>query len=266
MKSKYVLFLFLPLLLACNSGPVEYPESDTQAVELIDQLIQNYGGERYAQSKIEFDFRDKSYGSLRLGGEYIYARIFEQEGKLYHDLLSNYGFSREIDGKPEDLPKPDQAKYTRSVNSVIYFALLPYGLNDAAVIKQYLGESELEGRAYHKIRVTFRQEGGGEDHDDVFVYWLSKENLSMDYFAYGYHTDGGGTRFRKAYNKRVVGGITFQDYINYKGSDDFDQVDNMDELFSSGKLEELSRIELKNIYASEINEDDFHPDQLKRSS
>jgi len=263
MKSKYVKLLPLLVLVGCSTGSVEYPESDKMAIEIVNKLIDEYGGDNFDQVKIEFDFRDKSYGSLRSGGEYVYARIFEKEDKLHHDLVTNYGFSREINGEKDQLSGSDKAKYTQSINSVIYFALLPYGLNDDAVIKRYLGAVELEGKNYHKIIVTFKQDGGGDDHDDEFVYWIEKEGLSMDYFAYGYHSDGGGTRFRKAYNKRTVGGITFQDYINYEGSNDFDHVENMDELFKDGKLKELSRIELKNLYVNPINEGDFHPDLLK---
>ena len=37
----------------------------------------------------------------------------------------------------------------------------------------------------------------------------------MDYFAYDFETDDSGTRFREAYNARTVGGIRFQDYLNF---------------------------------------------------
>jgi hypothetical protein len=263
MKSKYVIFLLVPVFLSCQNSANENPESDPKAQEIVDQLIEAYGGSNYDQSKIEFEFRDKSYGSLRRGGNYIYARIFTEDNDLYHDLLSNEGFTREIDGNPADISEKKKAAYTRSVNSVIYFALLPYGLNDPAVIKQYLGEKEIEGKSYHKVLVTFQKDGGGEDHEDEFVYWIGNDDYSMDYFAYAYHTDGGGTRFRKAYNKRSIGGITFQDYINYEGSTSFDHVDDLDEKYIKGELKELSRIELNNIYASQITEEQFHPDSLK---
>jgi uncharacterized protein DUF6503 len=263
MNSKYVIVVMVIALMACKQTPKEYPQTDPEAQRIIDETIKVYGGENYNFVKIEFDFRSKSYGSLRRDRDYIYARIFTEDEHLVQDLLSNDGLTREIDGTPEKLSSLASGKYTNSINSVIYFALLPYGLNDEAVIKQYLGEKEIEGKNYHKILVTFKQEGGGEDHNDEFVYWINKENNSMDYFAYGYYTDGGGTRFRKAYNKRTVGGITFQDYINYKGGDDFDHVNNMDETYVNGELKEISRIELKSVMISKITAGEFLPDALK---
>ena len=68
----------------------------------------------------------------------------------------------------------------------------------------------------------------------------------MDYLAYSYHTDGGGMRFRASYNVRTVGGIRFADYVNYEADPSL-QIETLDELFTEGKLKELSRIELVNI-------------------
>lgn len=89
-------------------------------------------------------------------------------------------------------------KYYNSVNSVHYFAYLPQGLNDKAVQKELLGEVVLKGEPYYKVRVTFAQEGGGNDYEDVFIYWFHKQKFTMDYLAYEFHVDGGGMRFREA--------------------------------------------------------------------
>jgi hypothetical protein len=95
--------------------------------------------------------------------------------------------------------------------------------------------------------VTFRQESGGEDFEDVFVYWFATDDYSMDFLAYSYHTDGGGMRFRKAKNKRTVNGLVFQDYDNYKADPDTYNVEELDKAFENAKLELLSKIELENI-------------------
>ena len=57
---------------------------------------------------------------------------------------------------------------------------------------------------------------------------------------------GGGVRFRSAYNSRKVGGIIFQDYINFKAAVGT-PLANLPKLFEQGKLKELSRIETKNV-------------------
>jgi len=71
--------------------------------------------------------------------------------------------------------------------------------------------------------------------------------LGEDYFAYSYLTDGGGVRFRKAINRRTIDNLLIQDYINYKAEDKNTPLNKMLSLFLEGKLNELSRIENKNV-------------------
>ena len=141
-----------------------------------------------------------------------------------------------------------QNAYANSVNSVIYFAFLPYRLNDASVIKNYLGKVNVLDKEYHKIQVTFRQEGGGEDFEDVFIYWFDSEDYILDYFAYEYQTNGGGIRFREATNPGDINGIQIQDYFNYKPKKGVEfKLSEIDEYYQQDKLEKLSDIDLKNV-------------------
>jgi hypothetical protein len=138
-------------------------------------------------------------------------------------------------------------RYSNSVNSVHYFAQLPYGLNDNAVQKELLGEATINGNPYFEVGVTFKQEGGGTDFQDKFVYWIHKENYTVDYLAYSYETDGGGIRFREAYNVRYVDGIRFADYNNYKPESLEVSLTDLDALFAKGALKLLSKIETESI-------------------
>ena len=145
-----------------------------------------------------------------------------------------------------------KAAYTSSVNSVIYFAFLPMSLNDPAVIKEYVQEVKIKDKIYHKIKITFRAEGGGEDYEDVFYYWFDTDDYSMDYLAYSYNEEEGtGIRFREAYNTRTIDGVKIQDYINFKpaikGSIPLSEIDKA---YIDGKLEKLSLIELEDMKIS----------------
>ncbi len=237
-------FLGLWLLLyACA------PETLPNAQEIIDNAIAQHGGERYETATVRFQFRDRTYVRMRNGGAYRFQRIFTDTlGQQITDELRNEGFTRTVGDTLAPLTDDEKARYGASVNSVIYFALLPYRLNDAAVRKKYLGETTLKGQPYHKIEITFAQEGGGDGFQDVYVYWVHTQQFTVDYLAYSFNeTTGSGTRFRAAYNARTVGGIRFADYVNYKGQVSTAPAD-MDALFESGALEELSRIELEQIH------------------
>lgn len=226
------------------------------AQHIIDRTIDVHGGESYGNVLIRFDFRDRLYTIRREDGWYEYSRTTRVSDSLIVDEMDNHGFIRSINGEPVELSAEDEAKYTASVNSVVYFALLPYALNDDAVIKEYLGESTIENEPYYEIKITFKAAGGGTDHEDEFVYWIHQENYTMDYLAYAYQVEGGGTRFRKAVNPRVMNGIRFSDYLNYKGPAPGEvPLQDFDSLFQEGRLEKLSEIDLEEIQVQPLHED-----------
>lgn len=246
---RYLIFhccIFLLLVLqACFSGDSSALGGKAQAI--VDQAIAAHGGGKFDQVRIAFDFRGRHYTAVRNGGLYTYTRSFTDSTGQVLDQLSNEGFVRKVNGKPVSLPEERAAAFTRSVNSVIYFALLPYGLNDPAVQKTYLGEATIKNEPYHKIKITFAKQGGGEDYEDVFIYWIHQKTHYVDYLAYSYKTDDGGFRFREAYDPRVVAGLRFQQYVNYEPLREPVNLSDMDKLFEAGQLKELSRIELENI-------------------
>src|SRR5690606_31656644 len=146
-----------------------------------------------------------------------------------------------------ELPDTTATKYANSVNSVHYFVRLPQGLNDKAVNKELLEPESIGGKQYHKIKVTFDQEGGGDDFQDTYLYWIDVETFEVDYLAYDFHVNGGGQRFRKAYNPRMLEGIRFVDYENYLPPQKGTSLMDIGQLFDRGKLKLLSKIELTDI-------------------
>lgn len=237
---KYSIAFIFTLIVACSSN-------HTDPQKIIDKAIEVAGGDKFLRSTIEFDFRDRHYITRRTGGTFSHERIFKDSAHTFHDYLTNEGFQREINDKVAIIPDSMAAKYTRSVNSTIYFALLPYGLNDPAVKKKFLGKTILDGQPYFILEITFAEDGGGEDYNDIFLYWIHEKNFTLDYMAYVYYTEGGGLRFRKAINPRKVNGILFQDYINYKPKADSVTIDQIEAVYKQNGLEEMSKIELMNI-------------------
>lgn len=248
----YILFFGLLLIAACSSEepqkvlPVQQEKDQVQVI--IDQTIEAHGSPKVSGHIIEFDFRDRHYISKRQGGQFQYERIFTDSlGDHYRDVLTNEGLIREINGKKVSLSAKDSSAYSNSVNSVLYFALVPYYLNDEAVNKTYEGEAQLKGQPYHKIRITFGEKSGGKDFEDQFMYWIHQNNFTIDYLAYNYQTDGGGARFREAINVREAGGIRFADYINYKPLTSSMAIETFDRLLEQDSLVELSRIISENV-------------------
>ncbi|MCE2996072.1 MAG: DUF6503 family protein [Cyclobacteriaceae bacterium] len=229
------------LLISCNQNNPQ---------QIVDKAIAAAGGELYLNSTIEFDFRGRHYVANRKGGKFSYERIFKNDKdstQLIHDFVNNEGFRRTINDTLVEVPDTMKVKYTASVNSVLYFALLPYGLNDPSVKKKWLGETELQGNPYYKIEITFQQDGGGEDFEDTFIYWIDKSDYTIGYLAYSFQEDGkADCRFRKSINPRVVDGVRFSDYINYTPKET-KPIAEMETLYKSDALKELSKIENTNL-------------------
>lgn len=249
MRYSCLLLYALFFLLSCSTDNTTSHKDAAagKTQKIIDKAIAAHGGKRYENLNLAFDFRGRHYTALKKDGLFTYTRSFADSTGQVQDILNNEGFLRKINGQPVNLPVAKQKAYSNSVNSVIYFALLPFGLNDPAVRKVYLGTVSLRKQPYHKIKITFAQEGGGVDFEDEFIYYIHQKTNLVDYLAYSYQTEGGGLRFRQAYNPQVVGGIRFQQYINFKPTAKQTPLTDLDKLFEAGQLEELSRIELQNI-------------------
>jgi hypothetical protein len=238
-----MLRLSAVLLLCCLT--VWTCTSDHDAKRIIQQAIDTHGGNAYENKRIEFDFRKFHLVLEQQGGRFQYTRTHrDSAGVLIEEVLTNTGVTRKLNGQQQTLDSAQTSKYSQAVNSVAYFVLLPHKLNDQAVMADHAGENQIDGQTYDKIRVRFRAEGGGNHYQDTFFYWFNTKTHTMDYLAYS----EGGPRFRKAINPQTVGGIRFQDYINYKGdTSDTTSVGTYDQRFTARQLTELSRIEQKNI-------------------
>lgn len=235
--------LGLVLLATCQMEP------DVDSI--IEKTIAVHGGGELKEIKLSFDFRDIHYLITHQDGRFQYERLFSDSSGNVHDILTNDGFTRIVDSDTISVTPEFQKKYSNSINSVVYFALLPYGLDGGAVNRSLLGTTSIKGLPYYEIMVSFDEEGGGEDFEDVFVYWINQQTYTMDYLAYAYHTEGGGTRFRESINAREISGIQFQDYVNYDYKGDSTDLHVYETLFEENKLEELSRINLENIEVEE---------------
>lgn len=252
------LFIFMLLISSYNCKEKEHkspsPEKLT-ADAIVKTAIDTMGGIKVDQSDISFDFRDLHFRAVRNHGKFHLERQFTDSVPEIKDVLNNSGFERYIGGQKVSLIDSMIPKYSGSVNSVHYFSILPYGLDGKAVHKTYLDSIEIKGNPYHKIKVTFSEDGGGEDYEDEYIYWINTNTYTVDYLAYTYkeNTGGQGFRFREAYHPRKVNGIRFVDYNNYKPSSSEVNLKDLDSLFMTGQLEEVSKIELKNIEVKLLN-------------
>lgn len=236
---KNILWLLLAVLFISCQQDKELSEAD----RIIAQAIEKAGGEKYESAIIEFQFRENFYTSSRKDGLYELTRHRKDSLGEIKDVLTNKGIRSFREEREVVMHDSVSAAIAESVNAVHYFVQLPFGLQNDAVITELVGQDTINNKVYHEIKVTFKQEGGGADHEDVYMYWIEKDDFTVDYLAYRFFVNDGGIRFRKAVNPRTVNGIRFVDYENYKTEDLSTPLENLDELFQKGQLTKVSQIE-----------------------
>ncbi|MCG7502360.1 deoxyribose-phosphate aldolase [Tenacibaculum sp. Mcav3-52] len=235
-------YLYILLFLSIVSCKPKFT-----AQEIIDKSIAYSRLNEIGDATISFDFRKNNYKAVRNNGAFKLVRTIKNDSVRIKDVLSNDNFERFVNDSLVELTEKDENRYRNSVNSVHYFSVLPFGLNDKAVQKKLLESVKVKGKEYYKIRITFTEEGGGDDFDDVFIYWFAKDNFQLDYLAYKYHTNGGGVRFRDIKEEKIINGIRFVDYNNYKPLEDGIDFYIIDKLYEEGKLKKVSEIVLNDI-------------------
>ena len=227
------------MLLGCANNKSE------DATSIINKSIKAHGGAAYNELQLSFNFRVCAVELRNKGGQYSYVRRFKDSANnSITDQLTNTGFTRKINEVVIPLDAKQENAFRESINSVAYFALLPYKLSEPAVQSKLAGEIAMEGKNYYKIIVTFKKDGGGKDHTDEFCYWINKANYNMEYIAYS----NGGPRFRKLIRQhKTEAGVLLQDYQNFAMTDTTISVISYDSAFLKGKMELLSLIEHNNV-------------------
>ena len=248
MKILIFTFLFFGLF-SCqpsNNPVLQETEKVSKADSIIHKSIEVYGMQSLNKANLEFKFREFYYTANLNNGEFKYTRL-NANSDLVYDVLTNKGFERFVNGDKFEVDSAKAIAYSNSINSVWYFALLPLRLKDEAARKTYLGTIDLNNKAYHVIKVTFSEEGGGQDFDDEYMYWFEEKTLKMPMFAYNYSTNGGGVRFRTIKSDTLVNGVLFQDYYNLKPHSIETPLDSLPFLWVENELDTVSVIENKSV-------------------
>lgn len=251
MRDFVLLLSTILLLTGCQSSPSQNDSPSAGAV--VDSAIAAHGGPVLDSAVVSFNFRGDHYRIRQEGGQFHYRRTFTDSlDQRVVEGLTNEGPYRVVDGDTASLSADERSSVKTTVNSVSYFALLPHPLSDPAVQPEYHGRDTIDGTAYHRIKVTFDQEGGGDDWEDVFMYWFETDTYAMDYLAYAFglapeDTDR-GTRFREAYNVRRRNGVRVADYMNYTSDTlGYDQMNQYPELWAQDALDLVSRVEIDSV-------------------
>ncbi|MBT8185700.1 MAG: deoxyribose-phosphate aldolase, partial [Eudoraea sp.] len=133
MKPFY--FILALILIGCRDRAA----NTLTAQQIVDRAIEAAGGELYEHSNFSFSFREKTYKLEKVGRYKILKRITKSDTAIITDIKRGNNFERWVNDSIVQVVDSMAHKYANSINSVHYFAYLPYGLNDGAVNKKLLG-------------------------------------------------------------------------------------------------------------------------------
>ena len=238
---KYLIGILLLSILGCQKSE----QKTIEPLEVIEKAIEFSGKSKLNENVLKFKFRDYSYKAMPTCEGIQLERLSTTSPT--RDVVKNGELTRFYQDSIVKLADTTAFSYYESVNSVHYFTQLPLRLEDNAVNPSYLGEEEIDGKTYHKLKVKFTENDGGEDFKDTYIYWFDTSDFSMDYLAYSFLVNGGGLRFRRAINQRTIDGVVFQNYENYNPKETSQKLEDLAQLWESGDLELLSKIENENV-------------------
>ena len=248
---RLVLFAAAGLVLvlaACQTRP-------EGAAGVVRDSIERHGGEVFDWIHIRWGFREVPFEVTRDDGRFRYQRTVQDSlGQAIVQVMENEGSWIEVNGERQDLDPQSRAQLEFDVNSVVYFGFLPFRLDDPVVQLADLGTGEVEGELYRKVEVTFEREGGGPNWEDRFVYWFHEGDHTLDYLAHLEAAEVETTRFRRAVNRREVGGLLVQDYENYTGDPEVGDLADYDLLFEAGSLRLLSMVEFDELEVDPVGD------------
>jgi hypothetical protein len=246
-----------PALLALLLHGGACRPAERTAAEIVADARRVHGSAVLDTAQVRFAFRGDCYRLTPGPNGRTVTRVFRdtvqgETGPLAVPLtesLGPEGVTTRFPRGPLHRPPTDAEKRAveTRLNSVAYFAGLPYNLADPAVRLRRLPDATIRGEPYHSVEVTFEQQGGGRDWEDRFVYWFHRTRHTLDYLAYRYHTDGGGTRFRVATDPRTVGGVRWQDYENYADTTLGARIEAYPEHLGAPTLRRVSDVRLEHV-------------------
>lgn len=272
MKYFYSLLLCCFLLVSCKNEAKKDSEEASKPADsglelnlktnpkgetLIRELVEKAGGEKRETATVNFDSNPYSYQIIRNCGQFdIERNLINKRGDTVVLKLGNLDITKTINQKIQKLSDTTAARLKQNLRSKIYFTEIPFGLNAPGIRKKFLGEEEIDGKSFAKVKIAFIENRGSKPFLDQYVFWVDQESKTLTYLATTIDGDQNNLQFRKVENPRVLKGIRFVDYQVYQPEKHQTiALRDLAQAFEKGELKRINTDKITNIEV-EISERD----------
>ena len=195
MKMKFLFLVAILFQVITAFGQQPNP------TKLIQEMQTAVGGwdKLYALNDVEFEYdyhypqqgiKDVSVERYIFEGEHSWAKYSthqinampKAEGEVIQACVNNKA-TCSLNGKPVDNPEViGGTDFLRRAN--YFWFTMNFKLNDPGTIHEYMGEETVEGKNYHKVKVTYESEKTGKPKNDGYLLYINKDTKLVDLFYF----------------------------------------------------------------------------------
>ncbi|WP_435262074.1 hypothetical protein [Tenacibaculum sp. nBUS_03] len=155
MKNLF-LILFSMILTSCDFSSQKSTEESNSSIDftgelkaksIVENSIKKHGGDLYSNASYTFDFRGQEYSFNHDKDGYTYSLSWKDEDDTAIEIrLQNEQLLKTINNELVQLNQDDISSYREKINSVLFFVLLPFKLEDPNATTTYKGNNGLAVR------------------------------------------------------------------------------------------------------------------------
>lgn len=246
---KYFYTLLICITISCQQK--DKTSKEINAVNLLDRVIEQHGGQTYFSKKIGFTINDTQYSIAYPKGRALYT-MERNYNEIHNKVIYDGGYLKYY--KNDSLQEDNSFPYRiieRSLYGTLYGLSIPFNLNNKEYSFSLLENVTIRSQNYYVLQAT-SPDLQEKKTNEVLLY-VAQDDYTIDYLAIDYNAIALQKQFRRLTNDRKIDHILFQDVVIFVAQDSTLSLDKYYTHYNNPKLKHTKTIELKNIEVQNLD-------------
>ena len=238
MKLKFIIVLFLTFT-SCRDDATQI-----NAKQLLEKTIIASGGDKFFNSKIQFDLDILHYDIYRKNNISNFEITRQVDSIVYKATYNNGDMAYYVNDEKQEKSMSSILFLNTYLKGFIYLSSIPHILKQNSVLLSRLNDVKIENTNYYTLYVTYKELEDYPQAQDEFYLYINPETNYIDFYAQKHYLTGDKMLFKKAINSRTINGIRFSDYkvlylkskTNNYALKEFYKLYNKNELTTHGEI------------------------------